>query len=128
MADDWVWKQFVGTDAYANSYANPMTGETMDQWQSLRFIVWPFIVGSAMTQAFYIALWLIMDGYFSRSHRIACIVAGVTAGILAFIITRYWDNSSSYWIAFTLGLFVLAGISVITTALMLLHAKRRKGR
>jgi len=57
----------------------------------------------------------------------ACVVSGVTAGSLAFIITKYWDsNSAGYWAAFTMGLFILAGINVIASSLMLLHATRGK--
>jgi len=110
------------------SNSNSDTGTvTMDEWQQLRFLAWPWIVGSAMVQAVYILLWLIADGHFSRRHQMACAVSGVTAGLLAFVITRYWNsNSSGYWAAFTMGLIVLAGISVTASSLMLLHATRHK--
>lgn len=98
----------------------------MDEWQQLRFLAWPWIVGSTMVQAVYILLWLVVDGHFNRTHRMACAVSGVTAGVLAFVITRHWDNSAGYWAAFTMGLFVLAGISVIASSLMLLHASNRR--
>jgi len=111
---------------YANS--NSDTGTvTMDEWQQLRFLAWPWIVGSTMVQAVYILLWLVVGGHFSTRRRMACVVSGVTAGSLAFIITKYWDsNSAGYWAAFTMGLFILAGINVIASSLMLLHATRGK--
>jgi hypothetical protein len=90
----------------------------MDQWQPFRFWVWPIIVGSATTQAMYIALWLLVGKRLKREHAIACIVSGVTATVFAVVITRHWDNSSGYWIAFTLGLCVLAGINIVVSGLL----------
>ena len=115
MADDWVWKQFVGTDAYANGDTSAVKGVSrsiMDQWQPFRFLIWPFIVGSAATQFMYIVLWSLIGTRLNRDHAISCIAAGVAAFAFAVLATNQWINSETNWIAFTIGLCVLAGVQV----------------
>lgn len=90
----------------------------MDQWQPFRFLVWPFIVGSASTQCMYIMLWLLAGTRLRREHAIACIAAGVAAFVFALSVTRQWDNSDAYWIAFTVGLCVLAGVQITAAGLL----------
>jgi hypothetical protein len=79
--------------------------------------MWPIIVGSATTQAMYIVLWLLLGKRLKREHAIACIISGVAATAFAIVITQHWDNSNAYWIAFTLGLCVLAGIEILVSGL-----------
>ena len=90
----------------------------MDQWQPFRFFVWPFIVGSAATQCMYIMLWLLTGTRLKREHAVACIIAGVTAFVFALSVVSHWDNSSAYWIAFTIGLCILAGVQITTAGLL----------
>lgn len=90
----------------------------MDQWQPFRFLVWPLIVGSAATQCMYIMLWLLAGTRLKREHAMACIAAGVAASLFAISVTRQWDNSDAYWIAFTIGLCILAGVQITTAGLL----------
>jgi putative flippase GtrA len=96
-----------------------------DQWQSFRFLVWPFIVGSAATQCMYIMLWLLAGTRLKREHAVACIAAGAVALLFAFSVTLHWDNSSFYWIAFTIGLCVLAGVQITSAGLLIARIWKR---
>lgn len=90
----------------------------MDQWQDFRFLVWPFVVGATTTQCMYIMLWILVGSKLKREHAIACIVAGVFSWLFAFSVTRQWDDSSVYWMAFTIGLCFMAGVMITTSGLL----------
>jgi hypothetical protein len=66
----------------------------------------------------YIMLWLLAGTRLKREHAMACIAAGVAASLFAVSVTRQWDNSDAHWIAFTIGLCILAGVQITTAGLL----------
>ena len=89
----------------------------MDELQQFRMIaVWPVIVGCAGFLLARALLWLVSTKT-SREQAAACGVAGVCGVLLALVISLRWDNSAQYWMWFTMGLAVLAGIMLLTVAL-----------
>ena len=90
----------------------------MDKWQSFRFLIWPFIVGSATIQCMYVLFWLFVGTRLRRYHAIACMISGFFALIFAVSLTRQWENSSENWMMFTLGLCILAGVLTTVSGLL----------
>lgn len=89
----------------------------MDELQVFRMtVVWPLVVGCAGFLAARALLWIVAPKP-RRSHAAACAVAGVAGVLLGVVIGDAWDNGSAYWMAFTVGLSVLAGILLLTVAL-----------
>lgn len=89
----------------------------MDELQVYRMmVVWPLIVGCAGFLAARVLLWIVAPKP-QRSHAAACAVAGAAGVLLAMVIGDAWDNSAAYWMTFTVGLSLLAGILLVTVAL-----------
>lgn len=89
----------------------------MDELQVFRMtILWPLIVGCAGFLAARAVLQIVSPRP-RRNHALACLVAGVAGLLLGAVIGAAWDNGSGYWMAFTVGLSLLAGILLVTTAL-----------
>jgi hypothetical protein len=90
----------------------------MDELQNFRMlVVWPVIVGCAGFLLARSLLWLVAPKHSGRDHALACMVAGGSGVLMALAISLRWDGSSGYWMFFTLGLAVLAGIMLLTVAL-----------
>lgn len=75
----------------------------MDNWQPLRMaLAWPLIV-AAFT---WWLVFLVAEWRRSRpQNAILALVVAATAAITASGISRLWDNSATYWVSFTIGLF-----------------------
>lgn len=100
----------------------------MEEWQGFRMmVVWPIVAGAAAFELAYTVLWLALgDRPLRRDHAIACLVAGVAAALLAWMIAHNWDGSEPYWIAFTVGLAGLAGVLVLAAGLLFLRMWRAR--
>lgn len=105
-----------------------LVSEAMDELQMFRMTVaWPLVVGGAMFQLAYTALWLAMGARrLRRDHAVACLVAGLAAAGLAWQIAANWDGSAAYWMAFTMGVAGLAGVLVLTAGLLFLRMWRTR--
>lgn len=107
-------------------YTDCDTNSMTDQWQEFRFLVWPFIAGSATVLMIYIVLWFITRTRLRRKHAVACAMCGVLAWFFSSVIASSWDNSAWYWAAFTIGLTVMAGVMVVTSVLLIRRVWREK--
>lgn len=100
----------------------------MDEWQQFRmFVAWPLVVGSAAFQLAYTLFWLALGGRrLRRDHGIACLVTGGLGAALALIIADNWDGDAWYWMAFTVGVAMLAGVLMLTSGLLFLRMWRER--
>lgn len=85
----------------------------MAELQALRMLaLWPLVVGAAAR--------------LHKEHAVACIVAGVSCAVMAWAIAVAWDDGATYWLAFTVGMGILACILVVTCALLALEMWRNE--
>jgi len=75
--------------------------------------MWPLVVGSA---AFLLAraLFWLLHPRLTRDHAVACLIVGVSGGVVAKTIAVAWDNGPSFWLGFTVGMLALAIILLVT--------------
>lgn len=105
----------------------------IDELQYARMMyVWPFVVGAtAFYAARLILVYLSPDiGLLRRDVAMAGTI-GVMAAVIARRISETWQNDSSHWLAFTLGLaflaVVLVGTGLITAFDDIDKSDRRRG-
>lgn len=82
----------------------------MDNWQPLRMaLAWPLIVAAfTWWLMFLLAEWRRPK---QLQNATMALVTAAAAAITASGISRMWDNSHIYWLAFTVGLFGAAAVS-----------------
>lgn len=82
----------------------------MDEWQPLRMaLAWPLIVAAfTWWLVFLVAEWRRPR---QPQNATLALVTAAAAAITASGISRLWDNSGTYWLAFTVGLFGAAMVS-----------------
>lgn len=89
---------------------------TTEQLQALRMaMAWPVVVGAAGFLLARLLFWLAFHRVW-RVYAVPCAVIGVCAGVVARMISQEWDNGYSYWLWFTVGVFGLAAILLMTAA------------
>jgi hypothetical protein len=97
----------------------------VDVLQAFRMTApWPLIVGSAAFLLARSVFWF-TDARLGRDQAIACGIVGASGGIVAWAIAVAWDNSEYYWIAFTLGLSVLALVMLVTVVQLAVEMYRQ---
>lgn len=98
----------------------------MAELQALRMLaLWPLVVGAAAFLLARCILWLLAPRL-HKEHAVACIVAGVSCAVMAWAIAVAWDDGATYWLAFTVGMGILACILVVTCALLALEMWRNE--
>lgn len=98
----------------------------MDEWQAIRLAaVWPMVIGATAV----LAAFLILSGFgrraLGRAEVGACAAVGGLAWLSTSIMATVWDGSRAYWLTFTVGLALVAGVLVATATLLLLEEWRR---
>ena len=98
-----------------------MRMETFDWLQFLRtHVLWPLVIGSAGFLLARNLLWLATRRT-SRGQAYACLATGVAGMALGWIIAGAWnDDVIGYWVAFTAGMALLAGVMLFTVAVSFL--------
>lgn len=100
----------------------------MHQLQQFRIdFLWPLILGGAGALLAYDILWLLVHRL-KRDHAVACLVAGAMGAGAGMAIGQGWDDTAGYWMAFTAGTAVLAGVLMLTAAILILEAWHGHGR
>lgn len=96
----------------------------MDYWQPLRMaLAWPLIVAAfSWWMVFLLAEW---RGSRPQNAILALVVAA-TAAITASGISRLWDNTPTYWLSFTVGLFGAAVVMWVGVGWVALHHVRSR--
>lgn len=98
----------------------------MQELQALRMLaLWPLVVGSAAFLLARAILWLVTPRL-RKEHAVACIVAGVSGAVMAWAIAVAWDDGSTYWLAFTIGMGLLACVLTVTCVLLALEMWRNE--
>ena len=98
-----------------------------DIYQPVRMaIIWPVIVGCV---AFYAVRFIAstIDGGLTRWQAILAGVTGLCAGVVAMTISRSWNGSDVYWLAFTLGLAFAALVLAANVIMQILGADKNEG-
>ena len=98
-----------------------------DIYQPFRMaIIWPVIVGSI---AFFAVRFIAttIDGGLTRWQAILAGVTGLCAGVVATTISRSWNGSDVYWLAFTLGLAFAALVLAANVIMQILGADKNEG-
>jgi hypothetical protein len=88
-----------------------------DVYQEIRMtVIWPVLVGCV---AFYAVRFIAstVDGSMTNWQAILAGITGLMAGIVTASISRSWDGSDAYWLAFTVGL-AFAAVVLAANALM----------
>lgn len=75
--------------------------------------MWPLVVGSAAFLLARVILWF-AHPRLGRDQAVACGVVGFAGMVVAWAIAAGWDNGPSYWLAFTVGMLILAVILLVT--------------
>lgn len=90
----------------------------MDELQAFRMtMLWPTVVGAAAFLLARALLWLIQPAL-RREHAAACAIVGVAGAVVAWSIAVAWDDGPFWWVAFTVGMAVLATVMVVTCVLL----------
>ena len=95
-----------------------------DFLQPIRMLViWPVMVGCV---AFYAVRFIAstLDGGMTRWQAILAGVVGLMAAIVTSSIAEAWDNSTGYWLAFTIGLAFAALVLLANVIGMIVEAGR----
>lgn len=98
-----------------------------DPYQFFRMtIIWPVIVGAV---AFYAVRFIAstIDGKLTRWQAIFAGICGVMAAVVSMTISRNWNGSDVYWLAFTIGLAFAALVLIANVAMAILEAGRDEG-
>lgn len=93
-----------------------------DIYQPFRMtLIWPVVVGCV---AFYAVRFIAstIDGHLTRWQAIFAGICGVMAAVVSMTISRNWNGSDVYWLAFTIGLAFAALVLVANVAMCILKA------
>ena len=96
--------------------------EYSDPYQALRMtLIWPVIVGCV---AFYAVRFIAstIDGGLTRWQAVLAGVTGLCAGVVTMTISRNWNGSDVYWLAFTAGLAFAALVLAANVIMQILGA------
>jgi hypothetical protein len=96
----------------------------MDHWQTFRMaLAWPLIV-AAFT---WWLVFLCAEWWRRRpQNAILALIVAATAAITASGISRLWDNSTTFWLWFTIGLFGAAAVMWLGIAWVAMERVRTK--
>lgn len=98
----------------------------MDEWQALRMsAVWPMVIGAGTYLATRLILLAAGRRAPGRPEAWSCAAVGVLAWVATSMMAAVWQNSPAYWLAFTVGLAVLALVLVATAVQMFVEDYRR---
>lgn len=99
----------------------------MDEWQGLRMAaVWPVVIGAGSFLGTRLILLALGRRALRRFEAWACAMVGGLAWLATGMMAAVWTNDEpAYWLAFTIGLAVLALVLVATAALMFAEDFRR---
>jgi len=95
-----------------------------DTYQVFRMtLVWPVLVGAT---AFYAVRFIAstLDGKLTRWQAILAGIVGLMAAVVSTTISRNWNGSDAYWLAFTIGLAFAAGVLLANVIMSILEAGR----
>lgn len=96
----------------------------MEELQALRMsVMWPLVVGAAAFLAARSLFWL-LHPRLTRDHAVACLVVAAAGAVVAWAIAVAWDNGPSFWLAFTVGLAIVALVLVMTCAVVFIEVRR----
>lgn len=98
----------------------------MDEWQAVRMAaVWPLVVGAGSYMATRLILLAMGRRLPGRSEALSCAAVGGLAWVATGMMAAVWSNTPAYWLAFTVGLAVLALALVATAVLLFMEDYRR---
>lgn len=98
----------------------------MDEWQAVRMAaVWPVVIGAGSFLATRLILLAMGRRAPGRSEAWSCAAVGGLAWLATGMMAAAWSDASPYWLAFTIGLAVLALVLAATAALLFVEDYRR---
>ena len=110
----------------AGGDASGLFGETMDAWQAVRMTaVWPLVIGAGSFLATRLILLALGRRALGRYEAWVCASVGALAWGVTGMMAAVWQDTPAYWLAFTVGLGVLALVMVATAALLFMEDYRR---
>lgn len=97
----------------------------MDELQAVRMTaLWPLVIGAGSAMAARLIL-LASGRTLGRYEAWVCAAVGVLAWVTTGMMAAVWQDTPAYWLAFTVGLGVLALVMVATAAMMFVEDYRR---
>lgn len=98
----------------------------MDEWQAVRMAaVWPLVIGAGSYMATRLILLALGRRAPGRGEALSCAAVGGLAWVVTGMMAATWEGSAPYWLAFTVGLAVLALALVATAVRMFVEDYRR---
>lgn len=98
----------------------------MDEWQAMRMAaVWPLVIGAGSFMAARLILLALGRRALGRADAWTCAAVGALAWLVTGMMAATWSGARAYWLAFTIGLGVLAVTLVATAARLFVEDFRR---
>lgn len=98
----------------------------MDEWQAMRMAaVWPLVIGAGSFLAARLILLALGRRAPGRPEALACAAVGGLAWVATGMMAAAWSDAPAYWLAFTVGLGVLAVVLVATATVLFVEDYRR---
>lgn len=102
-----------------------MEGLSPDLWQPIRMAaIWPVLIAAVSWLATFDLLYFTGRGKVTRREFSACTGVAVFAWVVCSMMAAVWDGSPAYWLAFTVGLAIVALVLVMTCAVVFIEVRR----